>query len=117
MSCPLPLQTVGVFLKDRDLTDLLTDPMLADATCAIDDARGDKTKAEVANELARKTDATREVLRRYTSDRMPAADIQRVLDSISDNQAYLSFNVEPVQRALDILTASFNPKKPQVHYY
>ena len=34
-----PLQTVGVFLKDRDLMDLLNDPLLVEATCAIDDAR------------------------------------------------------------------------------
>ena len=76
--------------------------------------RGDKSRGELAKELARKSEATREILRRYTSERLPEADLQRVLDSISDNQAYLAFNVDPVQRALDILTSSFNPKKPQV---
>ena len=31
-------------------------------------------------------------------------------------QAYLSFNVLPVQKAIDILALSFNPKKPQEHF-
>ena len=66
--------------------DLLNDPLLVEATCAIDDARGDRSKGELAKELSRKTEAIREIIRRYSSERLPEADIQRVLDSISDNQ-------------------------------
>jgi hypothetical protein len=37
-------------------------------------------------------------------------DIQRVIDSVGDNEAYRRFNVQPVDDALRLLTTHFNPK-------
>ena len=43
---------------------------------------------------------------------LTAAEIQRVIDSIADNEAYLEFNVKPVEKIICILKESFNPAKP-----
>jgi Protein of unknown function (DUF2009) len=53
---------------------------------------------------------------RHTSATLSKQEIQRVLDSISDNEAYLSFNVLPVERALRILRDTFDPRSPDEHY-
>ena len=42
------------------------------------------------------------------------SDIHRVLASISDNEAYLAFNVHPVRRAIEILKSHFDPKVGRV---
>lgn len=39
-------------------------------------------------------------------------DIQRVIDSIADNQAYLAFNMSPVTRIINTLKDSFHPLHP-----
>ena len=40
------------------------------------------------------------------------ADLQRLIDSIADNEAFLDFNMKPVERILSILTDEFDPRKP-----
>jgi hypothetical protein len=57
-------------------------------------------------------------VRTRTLEFITALEITRVLDSISDNNAYLSFNVRPVERALALLQANFNPNTPpdQSHF-
>lgn len=45
-------------------------------------------------------------------ERLTAADIIRVLDSISDNSSYLEFNVSPVDRTIRLLRKYFNPNSP-----
>lgn len=46
----------------------------------------------------------------YTIDHLSEAEIQRVIDSIGDNEAYLAFNSTPVAHIIDILKDSFDPK-------
>ena len=100
--------------------------------------------------------AAAKLMERYNPNKDPArqAALQRLLDSVADNQvihlattstkprnrpaawlaftttatthlssglsvcaqAYLSFNVAPVQRALDILTTHFDPRRPVEHF-
>lgn len=40
-------------------------------------------------------------------------DIQRIIDSIADNEAFKQFNVGPVLDALRQLTTNFDPRSPQ----
>lgn len=47
------------------------------------------------------------------ADVLSEGDIQRVIDSIADNEAYLAFNCAPVAQIIQILTDSFDPAKPQ----
>ena len=121
----------------RPVPHACSDPWLAEATCAIED-----TAADVAAAVDRKRAAAAKLMERYNPHKDPArqAALQRLLDSVADNQvtpptpplplpccsttsyissglsvcaqAYLSFNVAPVQRALDILTTHFDPRRP-----
>ena len=45
-------------------------------------------------------------------DALSADDISRVIDSLSDNYAYLSYNVRPVESTIHLLTSYFSDKKP-----
>jgi hypothetical protein len=40
------------------------------------------------------------------------SEVVRVLDSISDNNAFLAFNVSPVDRMIRLLRKYFNPNSP-----
>ena len=77
---------------------------------------GDRSKEELQEELETKSINTKRIIQRYTSAIFTEQDIQRVLDSISDQEAYLSFNVLPVERAIQILKDTFNPLRPEEHY-
>ena len=39
-------------------------------------------------------------------------DVKRIIDSIADNEAFLDFNMKPVDRILSILVDEFDPKNP-----
>lgn len=106
-----PLLTVHAFLKERGLLDLLADPLLQAATQAVSDHFGEKTKREVRAAAQGKSAAAAQLLAKY-SERISAAELTRVLDSIADHEAYLDFNAAPVCRMLEILKASFDPARP-----
>mmetsp|Transcript_29387 Transcript_29387/g.28111 ORF Transcript_29387/g.28111 Transcript_29387/m.28111 type:complete len:602 (+) Transcript_29387:77-1882(+) len=109
-----PVQTVGLFLKERGARHLLQDPLLAKATSAVN--TGDKSKADFIEESKVKGEAASEIMKTYTSSTLTENDLQRILDSIADNEAYLSFNVLPVDKAIRILKDTFHPRKPDEHY-
>lgn len=112
-----PIQTVGLFLKQRDCLDILEDPLLHMATISIGNECKDKTASEIAREIDSKNKATVELISKYSSrNLMTEEQIRRVIDSIGDNEAYLRFNVGPVERILAILTESFSAKEINGHY-
>lgn len=45
-------------------------------------------------------------------DKLKESDLQRVIESIADNEAYLAFNSTPVSHIISILKDSFDPKAP-----
>ena len=77
---------------------------------------GDRSKKDLENDAKKKLNASQTILKMYTSTNLTEIEIQRVLDSIADNEAYLSFNVLPVERAIKILKETFNPRQPDEHY-
>jgi hypothetical protein len=107
-----PILTVTTFLEERNSLDVLADPLWQSATRAVQNADGDKTAHELALETQRKAAAEQALKTKYTSADLTADDIQRVIDSIADNEAFLSFNMTPVSRIINILTESFDPKNP-----
>jgi hypothetical protein len=62
---------------------------------------GAKTAMEDAEESATPAPAQRRTL--------SAADVERVIASVADNATFLSFNVGPVTRMLEMLTSNFVP--------
>ncbi|CAE7605390.1 unnamed protein product, partial [Symbiodinium microadriaticum] len=59
-----------------------------------------------------KRTAAASLIANYSSDHISAEEIQRVLDSIADNNSYLSFNVKPVESALLLLRTHFDANLP-----
>lgn len=127
-----PIQTVVSFLLakvgDKDeVEDMIKDPLWAAATQTIsehstgsarmgtEDTLGPdlKTKKELAVLSANKKQASEMLVKKYASEALSESDIIRVIDSISDNEAYLNFNMSPVERMLSILVDSFDPNKAQ----
>mmetsp|Transcript_4794 Transcript_4794/g.7830 ORF Transcript_4794/g.7830 Transcript_4794/m.7830 type:complete len:532 (+) Transcript_4794:70-1665(+) len=111
-----PILTVSRFLTEKGCADILTDPLWTEATASIqdvDDVRGEnKTKQELAAEVKAKAQAEQQLKQKYTSDNLSEEELQRVIDSIADNEAYLTFNRSPVKRIISILKDSFDPKSP-----
>lgn len=91
---------------------MLTDPNLIRATRAIQNDLGDRPKWEIDAAITDKQRAATELKKEYASNHLTADDIQLVIDSIADNEAFMSFNAGPVERMLKILTESFDPSKP-----
>ena len=69
---------------------------------------GDKSKRDLQSEHRTKESATKELLKKYTTANLSETELQRIVDSVSDNEAYLSFNVLPVERAIKILKGKIN---------
>lgn len=63
------------------------------SSCFSFQSSGDKTKKDLDLEITKKTKSSSELIKKYVSNTLSENDIKRVLDSISDNEAYLSFNV------------------------
>lgn len=92
---------------------MLDDLNLIKATRAIQNDLGDRPKWEIDKAIADKHDGAAELKRKYASAMLTIDDIQLVIDSIADNEAFMSFNAGPVERMLKILTESFDPFKPE----
>lgn len=101
-----PIQTVHSLLLGADMLELLDDPEIDVATQQIvsgDAAEKAQAKAAAIHRLCA-TYAER------SDERLSKADVERVLLSIGDANAFLEFNRRPVARALELLHAHFQPK-------
>jgi hypothetical protein len=124
--------TVTNFLHEKNSLDLLDDPLIEEATCSIDNTDGEKSREELLLLSQRKQEAVNTLIRTHATgrshlislqgredltswslvDQLTAAEVIRVLDSISDNNAYLAFNVSPVDRTIRLLRKYFDPNSP-----
>mmetsp|Transcript_948 Transcript_948/g.1256 ORF Transcript_948/g.1256 Transcript_948/m.1256 type:complete len:605 (-) Transcript_948:58-1872(-) len=107
-----PILTVSSFLESRKKIDILEDPLWVPATSSVSNITGEKSKRELAAESARKQEAVEQLKKKYVCDVLSEDDLQRLIDSIADNEAFLDFNMKPVERILSILTDEFDPRKP-----
>eukprot|EP01036_Dinobryon_divergens_P029938 gene29938-39111_t len=78
----------------------------------INNSLGQKSKRELQQEAALKQQAIEELIRKYTCAELSELDVKRIIDSIADNEAFLDFNMKPVERILSILVDEFDPKNP-----
>jgi hypothetical protein len=111
--CVKEVTTVYSFLEEREALELRQDPRALIATPDITDGGGRRSREEVAADVLMKRMAAEELKQRYASPRLPAEEIQRVLDSLADLSNYLNFNVTPVRRMLRLLRDNFNPDAPE----
>mmetsp|Transcript_9483 Transcript_9483/g.22114 ORF Transcript_9483/g.22114 Transcript_9483/m.22114 type:complete len:398 (+) Transcript_9483:439-1632(+) len=108
-SCVEPIQSVYGVLLEADLLDLLEDPELSVATFQIvggDQARHAQNKAEAVLHLCAKYAP-------LSNGRLAECDVERILHSLGDANAFLAFNRRPVERMLELLREHFPPKAAQ----
>ena len=94
------IYTVLAFVKEKGILPILEDELLQEATTALSNADGEKCGAELAAEAASKSMATDALKAKYQSEQVSADDVQRLIDSIADNEAYLNFNALPTEHML-----------------
>ena len=90
---------------------MLEDGLMHQATAEI--MHEGKPRTQVQREIKAKEKAREHLSRRYASATLTSEEILNVLYSISDNNAYLRFNRDPVDRMLDYLRSYFDPKSPE----
>ncbi len=66
-----PILTVTAFLKAKDSLEVLQDPLWITATQSISNDTGDKTKKELATEVAQKLQAEAQLRKKYVSGELP----------------------------------------------
>jgi len=105
------LTTVRSLLEDRGGLALLDDPLLPAATQFIT-AEGSVLVAE-AN--AKKKAAVDGLVAQHQSATLRQDDINLVLNSIGDANAYLASNARPVAKMIQLLKKYFDPMSPGAH--
>eukprot|EP00201_Polytomella_parva_P012952 CAMPEP_0175067104 /NCGR_PEP_ID=MMETSP0052_2-20121109/16900_1 /TAXON_ID=51329 ORGANISM="Polytomella parva, Strain SAG 63-3" /NCGR_SAMPLE_ID=MMETSP0052_2 /ASSEMBLY_ACC=CAM_ASM_000194 /LENGTH=783 /DNA_ID=CAMNT_0016333923 /DNA_START=206 /DNA_END=2557 /DNA_ORIENTATION=+ len=110
--CVVPLKTVHSFLEERGGIAMLSDPLMKSATeeiKTVDQSRYAINEAIKVKEKARKVLASR-----YTSSSLREDDLLTAIYSISDNNSYLLFNRDPIDRMITYFVSFFNPRMPSV---
>ena len=102
-----PLKTVHSFLKERGGERLLADANMELATAEI--MHEGLPRHEVQRMIKKKERAREHIASKYQSATLSKEDILQCLYSIADNNAYLRFNRDPVDKMLGYLSHFFNP--------
>ena len=110
-----PIKTVYRFLKERDALGLLNDELLETATSNglvghQEEASNKFLSAKTTTKLVpveEKRRAEKELASKYKTGKCSEEDIMLALNSISDANAFLAQNRDPVQHMLDFLRKYF----------
>lgn len=106
-----PLRTVAAFLEERvgsaHAAALLDDPLCSLATAEIPSGP-DRPRAEVQRDIRAKERARDTLARRYARPpQLTQEDVLWCLYSVADNNAFLLFNRDPIDRLLRYFYAAF----------
>ena len=105
-----PLKTVHSVLAHAGALAMLADPALPLAVREID--AGGKNRAQVAQEIRSKERAREHLAKRYASEHITHDELLACLYSIGDNESYLRFNRDPIDRMITLLTTWYHPHHP-----
>ena len=105
--CVRPLRTVRSLLEERGGLALLGDGLVAVATAEI--SADGKPRHQIDREIKEKERARKTLAQRYRSEQLTEDDILLCLYSISDNNSYLFFNRDPIDRMLAYMDRYFDP--------
>lgn len=106
-SCVRPLRTVASFLETANATALVSDPLVATATCEI--IAAGKPRSAVQRAIKEKERAVEVLARRYAAAGISEDDVRTCLYSIGDNNAFLRCNRDPCDDLLRLLDQYFGP--------
>eukprot|EP01025_Chloroclados_australasicus_P049680 TRINITY_DN5673_c0_g2_i1.p1 TRINITY_DN5673_c0_g2~~TRINITY_DN5673_c0_g2_i1.p1 ORF type:complete len:691 (-),score=90.42 TRINITY_DN5673_c0_g2_i1:456-2369(-) len=107
-SCVKPLLTVYSFLAERNGLKVLEDPLLHLATEEI--IVGERVRYEIQQDIKKKEKARKTIAQKYRNRNLSEDEILHCIYSISDNNSYLLFNRDPIDRMLWYLENYFSPK-------
>eukprot|EP01103_Thecamoeba_quadrilineata_P011361 TRINITY_DN2696_c0_g1_i1.p1 TRINITY_DN2696_c0_g1~~TRINITY_DN2696_c0_g1_i1.p1 ORF type:complete len:650 (+),score=159.89 TRINITY_DN2696_c0_g1_i1:115-1950(+) len=95
---------LGMIEEDSKLVNVATKPIIPSPN---------KSAEQIKKETIGKEAALAELIKKYSSAGAPAEQVERVLQSISDNQYFLEGYRRPVDRMIHLLTTHFEPKSPE----
>lgn len=105
--CVRPLRTVYSLLEEKGGVRLLSDPLMEVATAEIQAA--DRPRYEIQKDIKAKEKAREALAKRYKSSNLSEEEILWCLYSISDNNSFLLFNRDPIDKVIEYFNATFHP--------
>ncbi|GLC41087.1 hypothetical protein PLESTB_000944400 [Pleodorina starrii] len=112
--CVRQLCTVYNFLEERGGLAMLEDPLMHTATAEI--VAGERPRHEVQRDIKVKEKAREALSRRYRSARLSEEEILLCIYSISDNNSYLLFNRDPIDRFIHFFHRYFKQDSHEPGY-
>jgi Protein of unknown function (DUF2009) len=106
--CVRPLRTVSLLLEEGGATAMLDDPLMAIATAEI--ASEGRPRGAVQKDIKAKERARDILARKYRTKTLDEESLLRCLYSISDNNSFLAFSRDPVDRMIQYLKSYFTPE-------
>eukprot|EP01095_Lingulamoeba_sp_RSL-Kostka_P009020 TRINITY_DN3077_c4_g2_i2.p1 TRINITY_DN3077_c4_g2~~TRINITY_DN3077_c4_g2_i2.p1 ORF type:complete len:632 (-),score=224.65 TRINITY_DN3077_c4_g2_i2:123-2018(-) len=114
-SASKPIFTAFQKLKEGKAQNMLDDPLMEIATRAIMED-GKKSRYDIRMEVQKKEKAVKYLSKRYSTRKISPDDIKHCLYSIGDNNSFLVFNRDPIDKMIELLTSFFSPKKYEEKY-
>ncbi|GAX77609.1 hypothetical protein CEUSTIGMA_g5053.t1 [Chlamydomonas eustigma] len=105
--CVQPLKTVYSLLEEKGGLKMLDDPLVEVATAEIHSA--ERPRYEVQRDIKAKEKAREALARRYRSSSLGEEDLLQCLYAIADNNSYLLFNRDPIDRMIAYFQHYFRP--------
>lgn len=105
--CVRPLRTVAALLDEGGALSMLDDPLMPVATAEI--ASAGRPRAAVQKDIKAKERARDMLARKYRTKHLGEEDLLRCLYSVADNNSFLAFSRDPVDRVIQYLKAYFKP--------
>lgn len=102
-----PVKTVYGVLKAKGALGVLQDPLLMTATAEI--SAENKPRYQVQREIKTKEAAQETIARKYCNEHITADEIKTCIYSIADNNAFHTFNRDPVDKMIKFLMTYFKP--------
>jgi len=101
-----PIKTVYSFMEEKNTKELLLDEDLPDATRCFIGGSSEENAAEI-----QKRKVARDKLVEKYSNKLSRSEIQLVLESLSDSNAYIMANRHPIDRMIYFLQHYFDPRR------
>lgn len=109
--CATPLVTVHSVLEAGGALKLLADPNLSTAIAEI---RSDgRSRHQIQRDIKAKEKARDALARKYQTKDLDSEDLLLCMYSLGDNNAYLRFNRDPIDRMIDYLKTHFDSQEIQ----
>ncbi|KAL6752973.1 hypothetical protein V8C86DRAFT_1813438 [Haematococcus lacustris] len=109
--CVKPLKTVASFLEERGAGALLEDGLMTAATAEI--VSDGRQRYDVQRDIKVKERARDALAKKYCNSAITKEEILTAIYSFSDNNSYLLFNRDPIDRMITYFTTFFSPQGPR----